>query len=266
MVYTNKNEFRITALQRSGHHAIINWIMLNLGGNICYLNNCSQQGNPYLCFRVIDSLIGGINIETEKIGNFSRKDLLIYNYEDKILNEIYSKPFINNIEKWVGKSLRKKNIIILRDPFNNFASKYKWAIHGTKWKPSIKKIKYLPTLWKSYAKEFLGKTNHIPGIKLCVNYNRWFSEPEYRKYLGLELGLATINKGLKEVAKWGPNTWGDSFDNLNYDGRAHEMEVLSRWEFFQDDEIFKSLFKDGDLISLSQKIFGHIPGTDILLK
>jgi len=265
MSYTNINEYRIVALQRSGHHAIINWINSNISKKICFLN-CQPQGNPYTNLRMNDSIIGHIDIEEERIGNFSKKELLIYNFEDKPLATIYSASFLKNIEGWVGRSLRVKNILILRDPFNNFASKYKWAIHGTKWVPSLEKVKYLPAIWKTYAKEFLGKTNYISDTKLCINYNRWFTDPQYRTYLATEMGLATVDKGLKTVAKWGPNTWGDSFDNLNFDGRADKMKVLFRWAFFRNDVFYKSLFKDTELVELSKKIFGHIPGTDVLLQ
>jgi hypothetical protein len=264
MNYTNKNEFRFIAIQRSGHHAVINWIISNLEGNMCYLNNCHAGMNPYLSFNPDDSITNSIDIDEEVKGNCSSKDYLIYNYENRSLENIFSDTFTNNIENWVGKSKRIKNILVLRDPFNNIASKYKWAINGKKWVPTIDEIKQLPLIWKSYAKEYLEETNYIKSDKLIINYNQWFIDSSYREFLAKELGLISFDKGIKTIAKWGPNTWGDSFDNLDFDGKANEMKVLERWKFFADDKLYKSFFKDEELISLSEKIFGYIPETEII--
>lgn len=264
MTIINDNEIRIAAIKRSGHHAIINWILLNVSGPKYFLNNCKPNRSPYINLRKADSLLFDIDIRNEKCGKFKKKKYLFYNFESQFLEDIYSSQFLSNIEKWVGKSQSVKNILVLRDPFNNFASMYKWAKHGKKWVPSIGEIEHLPVLWKAYAKEFLGITSFVPAQKIFVKFNTWFTDPQYRNDLASEIGLTTTNRGLNEVAKWGPNTWGDSFDNMNFDGKADKMNVLHRWAVFKDDRLFVSLFKDTELIALSEKIFGHIPQTEVL--
>lgn len=251
MVYRNRNEVCVAALQRSGHHAIINWIVANSAGPACFLNDCRLNLNPFMTFA------GDEGIE------HTTKNLLIYNYEDRELSELFTLEFMDNRTRWFGKSERSVYVLIMRDPFNNFASKYRWAVNGTKWTPETEWIaRVLPGLWKSYAKEFLGLTNFMPAPKVFLSYNRWFIDEEYRQEIAGRLELASADKGLTEVARWGPNTWGDSFDNLDFDGRALEMKVLERWRYFADDPVFRNLFRDSELLSLSQKIFGAIPGTD----
>lgn len=193
------------------------------------------------------------------------RNLLIYNYEDLQLNEAFPPAFLNHKAEWFGKSGYSVYVLILRDPFNNFASKYRWAVNGTKWTPQMEWVtSELPQLWKSYAKEFLGFTNLIPAPKVFVNYNRWFADDKYRREIADRLGLISADRGLAEVAKWGPNTWGDSFDNLSFDGRANEMKVLERWRYFVDDPVFKGLFRDSELLGFSEQIFGVVPGTSVL--
>ena len=255
MNHQSRTEFCVAALQRSGHHAIINWISENSSGPACFLNNCSPGVDPFL-----------MCTEAQRI-ELAPRNLLIYNYEDRALADAFSPDFLSNRTRWFGAQGKSIYILVLRDPFNNFASKYRWAINGTKWTPHMSWVVHeLPQLWKSYAREFLGLTNFMPAPKLCINYNRWFIDLDYRRQVSRRLGLVSAEKGLTEVAKWGPNTWGDSFDNLQFEGRAHEMKVLERWRHFADDAVFKQLFQDRELCDLAEAIFGVIPGTESLLR
>jgi hypothetical protein len=261
----NSIEISVSALQRSGHHAIINWIIANQKTNYCFLNNCYPHSNPFITASKTDSSLQHVQIEEELLGNFSDKDLLIYNYEDKSLPDIFYPEFKGDMGKWLGKSEQAFNVLILRDPFNNFASKYHWAKNGKKWQPSLDSIRQLPVLWKTYAKEFLNQTNFITQNKITISYNEWFKSDNYRAKLASDLLLVSSDKSVTEVAKWGPNTWGDSVDNLTYDGKANEMKVLERWKLYADDPFFISLFDDNELIELSEKIFGHIPNTEFIV-
>jgi hypothetical protein len=256
----------VVALQRSGHHAIINWIMKNINGKTYLLNHSVPATNPFITYTKPGSILHNLNIENEIAGIHEYKKQLIYNYEDRLLSEIFFSDYENIMKGWVGRSQFVFNIIVLRDPFNNFASKYKWALSGIKWPPSPESIKQLPTLWKSYAREFVGATSYIhKENKILINYNRWFSDLEYRSSIAQILLLESTEKGIEEVAKWGPATWGDSFDNMTYDGKAGQMDVLNRWQNYKDDEVFRSLFKDAELLELSEKIFGHMPGTEAFI-
>jgi hypothetical protein len=265
MEYINETEIAVVALQRSGHHAIINWIIANSSNEPTFLNNCQPCNNPFLTCSKTDSLTQHLLLEKEQAGFFSKKELLIHNYEDKNPFNVFDPVFYSEREKWLGKSKTQYNVLILRDPFNNFASKYRWTKEGTKWQPSLDSLMQLPAYWKVHAREFLNETNSISENKICISYNHWFTDASYREELAQKLHLTTIDKGLSEIAKWGPNTWGDSFDNLTYDNRASEMKVFERWKHYKDDPLFISLFEDPELIELSDKIFGHLVNSRLLL-
>jgi len=42
------------------------------------------------------------------------------------------------------------------------------------------------------------------------------------------------------------------------------MKVLERWKDYKENETFLNIFKDQELVLLSEKIFGIIPGTELL--
>ncbi len=43
----NKKEFRFVGLQRSGNHAVINWILSQCKGEKIFLNFAQPYNNPY---------------------------------------------------------------------------------------------------------------------------------------------------------------------------------------------------------------------------
>jgi hypothetical protein len=258
----NQREFRVVAMQRSGHHAIINWILKNIGGTGCFLNCCEPDSNPFESLNEWDSLIDAVDLAKERSGEHLPKDYLIYNFEDKALQKIFGKNYRENSRHWLGNSAEIHTILVLRDPFNVFASKLRWA-RGKLYQPTPEKIQRQSRLWLEYAREFIGNSN-ILGQKSCVSFNAWFADTTYREELARTLGLPTWDKGVEEVAKWGPSTWGDSFDNLDYQNRASAMKVTERWKNYSDDETYLGLFADKEIIRLSNQIFGSIPGTDVL--
>lgn len=269
--YPNKKEIRVFALRRSGQHAIINWIKYQIRSRYCFLNDCIPDENPFdKCIRSnsrIASKLAEHNYlfwEREISGKLSKKGVLIYNYESKSLDSIITNQTDLNRIKWVGESEKKFDIIILRDPYNLFASKLNW-VYKEKRTPNPESFKLIISYWKQYAKEFLGETNYLKD-KVPISYNLWFCSKKYRMNIARKLDLKFTDKGMYEVAKYGPTLWGASFDGLSYDGNANLMKVLDRWKNFRNDNVYKKIILDDEMLSLSDKIFGEIPGTKELLK
>lgn len=265
--WVNDRTFHVCGLRRSGNHAVIQWILANSGVTPCFLNDCVPGGNPYNGQRPKDNRVPpGFDLNAERRGRWSRKPFLMCSYEDRELEQVYPAWFASAMEQWLGPSRRATNILILRDAFNLIASKYRWAVDGTRWQPPMHALAALPALWKTYAREFLGLTSIMPAPVVRISYNRWFTDAAYRRDLARTLEISTEDKGREEVARWGPNNWGDSFDNLNYDGRATEMKVLDRWQLVADQPLYRSLVSDPELVELSTAIFGSLPGTERLAR
>lgn len=229
----------VIGMRRTGNHAVINWIKHQCDGSFLFFNNITPECSPFSAL-----------MKEQKIG-FSGKPLLVFSYEDKTFDAINSAP-LNNVIKQFCRSPDKnvKTVLILRDPYNLFASRLK------KWPEVMRNADsrdQLVELWKSYASEF--GADRIPGEQralVSVNYNEFVQNPGYRQQLSQQLGLRYTDKGLEKVAFYGH---GSSFDIGNIDKAALELDVLKRWTVFQDDEDFWRLFEDAKLQRLSQEIF-----------
>lgn len=263
---------RVFALRRSGHHAILNWIRHQLPVRHWLLNDCTMGLNPFDGAVLSSSLVRGrwhehrvFRIDREKAGAHTYKGALIYNFEEPDLSRVPREMPIAAERSWFGESLRRHDILMLRDPFNQLASKLKWAYGDVDRpsKPSLDEVVEARDLWKMHAREFLGETAHLSDL-VTLSYNDWFLDREYRDRKATELGFANRDVGLDEVARWGPTLSKDSFDGLRYDGRAQEMKVLERWRRFEADEFYRSLVDDAELHGLSARIFGPLQGTESL--
>jgi len=264
----NKCEIRVAGMQRSGNHAIINWIMKLCTGKICFLNNVDPLKNPYLTYK--DKDLKNINehdfkLDKNKSGKMIKKDYLIYSYEEYPLQEVFDEEFDKNHDKFIGKSLKKIDVLVLRDPYNFFASRIKLEefgilnsrVHLT----DEKSKKIVVNLWKEYAKEYLGNTKYLKNNKMVISYNKWNSDKKYRKFLAKKLKLQFKDLKDENMSKYGP---GSSFDKFKYKGQAYKMKVLERWKVMKDYPFYRSIFEDKELVELSNKIFGNVFDTQVL--
>ncbi|MDT0676619.1 hypothetical protein [Autumnicola musiva] len=260
---TNQNaEFRIIGLSRSGNHAIINWIINQLNGKYCFLNCTEPKYNPFLTARplteegeVYQTNIENFDLEKERQGNFTSKDYLLYNHEDCFLGPL-EKTNKSQHKIWVGNSLHQRNIIILRDPFNLFASRIKSGLlrghypgHGGK--PIS--ILTLQRIYKQHAREFLN--GKYLKNKVLINYNSWTSSSQYRRQIAQDLEISFSDEGFNEVTEV---AGGSSFDGTSFSGKAQKMNLHDRWKKFAEDKEYWAMF-DSEMIELTKKIFGNIP-------
>lgn len=275
----NQKEIRVIGLRRTGNHAIMNWIRKQQPGEVFYINNAKINVNPFRHVyedqvrKIKDPGLEGWrtnNVERwrkEAIGEFSTKDCLVYSYEDQPLEKLCDRTFEKKHDLYFGPSEIRYDLILLRDPFNLFASRLRASRRQTPETGSIDFMKVkarhisLPKLWVDYAKEYLGETQYLQHVKVPVNYNQWVSSTDYRRQLAETLGLEFTDSGVDDVMT---NGGGSSFDGTELQGKASEMSVLERWKTFVDDPAFKSLIEDEALLSYATKIFRNLPGTDSL--
>ena len=244
-------------LRRTGNHAVLNWIMSQQAGEVFHLNNVAPGTNPYRYKR--DNLrryypeyfkMAAVYDQQAK-GAFLQRDCLIHSYEDCGLKQVTQRRFERNRSLYLGRSAQRLELLILRDPFNLFASRLKRGYVSTRRRKTS-----MGDLWLEYAREFLGESQHLGKNRVCVNYNRWFQEVDYRRQLAERLGLAFSDAGLDEVTAFGG---GSSFAGTQVNGRS--LDVLNRWQAFADNPTFRSLFENEEIWTYSERIFGPIPGT-----
>lgn len=251
----NQNEWRVVGMSRSGNHAIINWLLAQTGGRTCFLNCVEPKNNPFCWPRITGSGLAyavnyaGFDLERERGGELSPKDHLIYSHEDCFLGSLRDGPWEAFHDEWVGASAARRDILILRDPFNLFASRRKQGI-GVSPRRAMQ-------IWKQHAREFLGERRVLPRRPVPVSYNHWVRSRDYRRRLAETLGLRFTDARFDEVAD---TAGGSSFDGLRYRRRASQMKVFDRWRAFADEDDYRRLFDD-EAVRLAEAIFGPHPAT-----
>lgn len=261
----NQHEIRIVGMRRTGNHAVFEWMKAQTSGKIQSLNNLEINVNPYRYkYEKLRDYYPEYQGAIEKLkslakGEFAAQDWLFYNYEDHDLDKICSSFFKFNHDLYLGQSLKRVDLLILRDPFNLFASRLKSNMIAVK-HPQ----KDAAQLWIEYAKEFLGETATLTQEKVCVNYNEWFQNRDYREELAHKLDIPFTDAGIDKITGCGG---GSSFEGKQYAGKAQIMPVLERWKKYTDNPHYLAIFRrNEELLAYSEKIFGSIPGTEELFE
>jgi len=218
-------------LRRSGNHGVLNWIFHQRGTPRQFFSNCKLY-NPVKRVRK------------------NACNLTIMGFEDCEL-EFDSHKFAGNEDEFTGPDTIKNSVIVLRDPFNTFASRLKNRIIR---KYTLPKLSYYIDLWKKYAHEYLGHTSNLPDL-IPINFNLWFESKDYRMSLSKSLGLEFNDDGLNILSRKGVRS---SFDGIKFDTRAQEMQVLNRWQQIPSLQKHLNILKDDEIISLTREIFGDI--------
>lgn len=253
-----KKEIRIIAQRRSGQHAIVFWIISQINGPVYYINNITRlklnksKFEPFEDgYRINNECylfnIGQTDAMKENISSLKDKELFILNAEEENLKDV-----INKIEssKFYPKhsSKEKINILILRDPYNFFASRLKagekrtfpaWANPFFMGYKSVKQ-------WIKYAKEFLGLTSYLED-KIILNYNKWVCDIEYRRNISKLLGLEFKDK-ITKIYQFGG---GSSFDKIKYTDNINDLKVLERWKHYKTEKHYLSFILNKKIAKLS---------------
>ena len=259
----NQKEFRVAGLRRTGNHAVIGWIeeQHKLVGTTFHLNNVPINANPYrhkyqnLSYYFPQHQWSIEQYKEQAKGKFIERYCLIYSYEDYSLKQIFNDRFEKKHDLYIGKTGNRYDLLIIRDPFNLLASRLK-----NNFLPVKSKRSSFIELWIEYAKEYLAQTNYLKHNKTCINYNLWVKDLDYRKQLANKLDIEFTDVGLNKVRSYGG---GSSFEGKSCDGEASTMDTINRWQHFVDNPVYRKLINHPELLHYSEKIFGHIAGTEI---
>lgn len=136
-----------------------------------------------------------------------------------------------------------ENWVQLRDPYNWFSSLHQGMnSRAIAWRPSSPL-----DLWKDYAR-------HCLTCELWINYNQWFSDPNYRRTLAARFEFQKHRDG--EPWQHVPGRGGgSSFDGNRLGSQAQAMAVLERYARFVADASWRAQFDD-EVIALADRLFG----------
>ena len=277
----NEFEFRVFAIRRSGHHAVVNWLahcfecssafwfadipFTEINGKTIYTKrnlanygkwrkrcNKASKCKPY--------------VDENRVKNLTRcsKKCLIHTYEDKMLSEVFDK--IDSSDN--GNSKKIYNVIILRDLPNLTASRLAKSEKGVGILPmydeqngNVRSVERYMEVYNEHIDYFLG--NSDLNNLLCISYNKWFSNKKYRKSLCKKIGIAFSDAGKDIVLSAGG---GSSFSRIKFHNDGSRMDVLRRYKYkdanrpgfvnVRSRNGYKKVMLNDELKKKSIKVFG----------
>ena len=261
----NDTAIRVHGLQRSGNHAIMNWIAAQSAGICVVLNDCEPRTDPFqsmqeYCEYSDGSLVSLMHTWDRATRELVRpripqqRNLLIHSYEDRELVGDRAS------ESWIGSSNLQFEVLIIRDPLNFFASRLQMWNRLT----GLKERDLVVELWKTYAREALALTSVLdPTGKVLIEFGKWRDDVGYRRDVAAKLAIGFSDRGIDSMVEIGP---GSSFDGFNYRTRASEMAVNERWKSAIGDSLYRSILADKELQELSIRLFGQHAGWEEINK
>jgi hypothetical protein len=263
---------QVLGLQRSGNHAIINWIE-SLFPTTLHLNE-----QPHGFFEDAESVVS-------VRAALAKTACVVVSFEDAVgMSKLQGAPFLANVRRLDPEDFPGHDchvLHILRDPYNCWASRVK-AREGGKLSSS-RRLEDFRRDWLDIAR--LG----VRDPEAVMLYNAWHGSRAYREALCARLGGRYAEHTLKEVRSegggssfdgYGRPTWRAMLGKLGYyrspafrkrflkapgsylarifakpvDGRR--LAVDSRWKHVLEDAASRPLFLDQEVRTLSDRIFG----------
>jgi hypothetical protein len=222
-------------LRRSGGHGVIDWLMGHHQAEKIHYNQCKPHNKSPGIFVMKDMI-------ARRPGIPQQRAFELASFEDIPLMQL--RPMHRRVAA---------TILLLRDPFNLFASRLQRA-RAQLVKPadaSAELLRINTERWKSYAVEYMSRTILPEAIR--VNFNDWYRDQEYRKRISGALGWSFTDEGFASRSSWN-FSGGSSFGEKD----PSRLDLLNRWQFFKEDAEFLSLVDD-DLFDLTKLIFGFTP-------
>jgi hypothetical protein len=230
-----RKTFFLWGLKRSGNHMLANWLYANLGAThkqpldssdihrqlrqahwdpaagVAFYNNCAQLNSRQ--FQL--GLLTRADFDLAR----RRQPVTIFGIEDCRLRNAKRTPTGTDIV----------NVLVLRDPLNNIASR----LEGAKARPEVFRTDqtYLDLI-ASYCAEYVGMTDLLDD-KVVVNFNRFVAERTYRDLIAAELGVDNRDV-LGEASDYGGSS---SFTPGSGPSTTEELSTRFRKHRLPDDMI-----------------------------
>jgi hypothetical protein len=224
-------------MRRGGQHGVINWICSQISPSL-HFDDCRLPDDKIVCmapYKYLKEEKKRLQVNPSELICPEDFSMCLFNFEDQWIADIQDRFLENNQHIFAFESVT--SIILLRDPYNLFASRSK-----------DERIELVGDEAKALYKSHMEMAMNAPGF-VDINFNRWFTDKKYRKKLAERLNIPFTDKGLDEVVWPGVS----SFDGSDYDGKAQEMRVLERWKQLEAD--FIDTVMDDELREYAKRYF-----------
>ena len=216
---------QLIGLQRSGNHAVIDWIS-SLFERPAHLNNLAHD------FCALPENVTGDPA-------LMRADCAMLSFEDARIKLARSEDggFRRLVDSVVPLDVAAlppgtegRTIHILRDPYNCWASRVKAREGGGLTSPP--ELEHFLDNWIAQAER------HAAAPESFILYNAWFRSQPYRRAVCARLGGAYSERTLGEVPLEGR---GSSFDGA---GRPSFRTILKKLDYYRGPEFRRRLLKE----------------------
>ena len=227
-------------MRRSGNHLAINWILGQVDGSAVFYNNIRQDAHPF-----------DVGMREYRLRRPNHRPKIILSYEDLTPDDIRTGPLPDFLsERAKRHAARVQSAVILRDPYNLFASRLK------KWPERFASDADIAHQQALYANHAQYAENPKPvfgdGPVIPILYNHLVTKPDYRQGLSERLGIRSGDVGLDEVPVYGH---GSSFDGYQTESTSVRAGVFDRWKGSAGDPIFQKVLGDARLKEWAETLF-----------
>lgn len=229
----NRKFLRVVGMQRSGIHAVAEWIRMSLADQHGYsfqFDNAIPMDKPNEFAKYLPPK-----------GDLAEPFLWMVEHED--INFI-DMPVLN---PKLHTNFEYADVLVIRDVFNTMASRRKMNANLF----SRRAVQ----LWKQYAAEALNGTDFLGPNKIVVAFNkwhdsRWSENTAFITAVGDRFGISGGGVLLDKLSV------GSSFEPPTT--LAKDLKVFDRWQTYADDPAFWAVF-DQQVLALNTKLFGENP-------
>lgn len=245
----------IHALQRSGLHGVVGWVLSHLDSKYLFINHAMKHdGYDNGFFTNITRIRERYSTESN-IGKFEGQVIptIIVGIEDE-----ETKVALRWLQRQFGKKARRIcNVLVIRDPYNLYASRLRGQLgHLGKVNPTATDYEVFVRKYQDHAKIIDNSPRSDDWV--TISFNEWFTSGNYRKVVRDQLNLSESAGARHDaVLDYGG---GSSFDGLRFDGKASEMKILDRWREFESDPKMIRILRNKQLARIDRQYFGTIYG------
>lgn len=190
--------FRVLAMKRSGHHAMMEWIVNGLHSNVYYSPNVNEgEKKSYINKIQKVKSIEGCSINT-----------LIYNIEDYDPSRDFSIS--------LPYTTCTSDVLMIREPLSLFSSRW----HTKNKLPKNKSNQLIGSnAFSIYQKQF----SIIEKVDTFIYYDKWVAKKEYRAFIKEKLGMQS-DEYTSDISNFGhPKDFIKNGLTSGFDGKSKDF-------------------------------------------
>ena len=220
----------VLSVSRSGHHAVMNWIISQMKGSVTFYNNCMRGWEQKELLPVKNTNVFKYkNTEHDTHSNIYSIEEFDLDFWEKFGFEVFNNVIIINrsISNWVASRIKGSNdkSIDLFEEYTNISG------HD-----SCSQIDQ----WSKLMKESLGVTDVITKPKMHICFDWWHQHEHWRKRYAEQLELEFNDNTKDTVSRFGG---GSSFQK-SQKSSASKLNVTERYIEMENDSVYKRHMND----------------------